>query len=135
MKSGTYPQKSNDNGLEENVAIAQSGRYSNLDRHSAMGDKSISARMATGGKLNITLKSNRRRQNMIASIAAGSVKIGQEQSQRPLAQTIDDLPSDISADEWGEVQKYGHILHIEQMRKDQEDKAAKIAKVRDVLDS
>ena len=55
---------------------------------------------------------------MIASIAAGSVKIGQEQSQRPLAQTIDDLPSDISADEWGEVQKYGHILHIEQMRKD-----------------
>ena len=55
---------------------------------------------------------------MIASLAAGSVKIGQEQSQRPLANTIDDLPSDISVDEWGEVQKYGQILHIEAMRKE-----------------
>lgn len=48
--------------------------------------------------------------------------------------TIDDLPSDISADEWGEVQKYGHILHIEAKRKEQTDKAAKIAKVKEVLD-
>jgi len=97
-----------------------------------MGNAISSAR--NPGKLNITLKSNRRRQNMIASLAAGSVKIGQEQTQRPLAMTIDDLPSDISADEWGEVQKYGHILHIEAKRKEQTDKAAKIAKVKEVLD-
>ena len=30
---------------------------------------------------------------------------------------IDDIPSDISADEWGEIQKFGQKLHEEQIKK------------------
>ena len=30
---------------------------------------------------------------------------------------IDDLPSDISDDEWGEIQKFGQRLHEEQVKR------------------
>ena len=30
---------------------------------------------------------------------------------------VDDIPSDISADEWGEIQKFGQKLHEEQLKK------------------
>ena len=35
-------------------------------------------------------------------------------------QMVEDLPSDISEDEWGEIQKFGQKLHEEQMRKQKE---------------
>ena len=49
-------------------------------------------------------------------------------------QIVEDLPSDISADEWGEIQKYGQILHEENERKAKEAHKAKVKQVRDVLD-
>lgn len=33
---------------------------------------------------------------------------------------VDDLPSDISDDEWGEIQKFGQRLHEEQKKKHKE---------------
>ena len=33
---------------------------------------------------------------------------------------VEDLPSDISEDEWGEIQKFGQKLHEEQQRKQKE---------------
>jgi hypothetical protein len=30
---------------------------------------------------------------------------------------VDDIPSDISADEWGEIQKFSQKLHEEQQKK------------------
>jgi hypothetical protein len=36
------------------------------------------------------------------------------------AEAVDDLPSDISSDEWGEIQRYGQYLHEEDQRKKKE---------------
>jgi len=47
---------------------------------------------------------------------------------------VDDLPSDISADEWGEIQKFGQRLHEEQKKKQKEQHEQKKKEVRDVLD-
>ena len=47
---------------------------------------------------------------------------------------VEDLPSDISEDEWGEIQKFGQKLHEEKIRKDKENAKSKIRNVRDVLD-
>ena len=48
---------------------------------------------------------------------------------KPLAnnvRTIDDLPSNISEDEWGEIQKFGQRLHEEQQRKHKEAQQKKV---------
>lgn len=47
---------------------------------------------------------------------------------------VDDLPSDISEDEWGEIQKFGQRLHEEKLRKEKENALQKVRNVRDVLD-
>ena len=47
---------------------------------------------------------------------------------------VEDLPSDISEDEWGEIQKFGQKLHEEKIRKEKEKAKDKIRNVRDVLD-
>ena len=35
-------------------------------------------------------------------------------------EAVDDLPSEISFDEWGEIQRYGQYLHEEDQRKKKE---------------
>lgn len=47
---------------------------------------------------------------------------------------VEDLPSDISDDEWGEIQKFGQHLHDQKIRKDKENALNKVRNVRDVLD-
>lgn len=47
---------------------------------------------------------------------------------------VEDLPSDISDDEWGEIQKYGQRLHEEKLRKEKEHAMNKVRNVREVLD-
>ena len=47
---------------------------------------------------------------------------------------VDDIPSDISADEWGEMQKFGQYLHQEQMKKAKEQHIGRVKQVKDVLD-
>ena len=47
---------------------------------------------------------------------------------------VEDLPSDISDDEWGEIQKFGQRLHEEKMRKEKEHALNKVRNVREVLD-
>ena len=47
---------------------------------------------------------------------------------------VEDLPSDISADEWGEIQKFGQRLHEEKQRLDKARQQQKVKQVREVLD-
>lgn len=47
---------------------------------------------------------------------------------------VEDLPSDISDDEWGEIQKFGQRLHEEKQRKEKEAAMNKVKNVREVLD-
>ena len=47
---------------------------------------------------------------------------------------IDDIPSDISADEWGEIQKFGQKLHEEQIKKAKQQHLDRVNQVRNVLD-
>jgi len=47
---------------------------------------------------------------------------------------VEDLPSDISADEWGEIQKFGQRLHEEQLKKQKVQHEQKQKQVREVLD-
>ena len=47
---------------------------------------------------------------------------------------VEDLPSDISDDEWGEIQKFGQRLHEEKLRKEKEAAQNKVKNVREVLD-
>ena len=47
---------------------------------------------------------------------------------------IDDIPSDISADEWGEIQKFGQKLHEEQVKKAKQQHQDRVNQVRNVLD-
>ena len=47
---------------------------------------------------------------------------------------VEDLPSDISDDEWGEIQKFGQRLHEEKVRKEKEHALNKVRNVREVLD-
>lgn len=47
---------------------------------------------------------------------------------------IEDVPSDISADEWGEIQRYGQTLAREATLKEQLERKTKQAQVRSVLD-
>ena len=54
--------------------------------------------------------------------------------KRDSAIVVEDLPSDISEDEWGEIQKFGQRLHEEQKRKQKEDAQQKVKKVREVLE-
>ena len=49
-------------------------------------------------------------------------------------QDVEDLPSDISEDEWGEIQKFGQKLHEEQQRKAKEQQQNRIKQVKEVLD-
>ena len=44
------------------------------------------------------------------------------------------MPSDISDDEWGEIQKFGQRLHEEQLKKQKEMMEQKRKQVKDVLD-
>ena len=48
--------------------------------------------------------------------------------------TVDDFPSDISDDEWGEIQKFGQRLHEEKQRKEKKVHAERISQVKHVLD-
>ena len=48
--------------------------------------------------------------------------------------TVDDFPSDISDDEWGEIQKFGQHLHEEKQRKEKQDHRNRVTNVREVLD-
>lgn len=50
------------------------------------------------------------------------------------SQVVDDIPSDISMDEWGEIQKFGQKLHEEQIKKQKNDHNNRIRQVREVLD-
>ena len=43
---------------------------------------------------------------------------------------IEDLPSDISGDEWGEIQKFGQRLHEEKKRQEIEAKNNKVKQVK-----
>ena len=47
---------------------------------------------------------------------------------------VENLPSDISDDEWGEIQKFGQKLHEEQIRKQKADHENRVKQVREVLD-
>ena len=47
---------------------------------------------------------------------------------------VENMPSDISDDEWGEIQKFGQKLHEEQQRKLKADHNNRVRQVRDVLD-
>jgi len=47
---------------------------------------------------------------------------------------IEDLPSQISTDEWGEVQKYGKILDLEAKQKEKQDFLLKQRLVKQTLD-
>ena len=47
---------------------------------------------------------------------------------------VEDLPSDISADEWGEIQKFGQRLHEEQLKKQKVQHEQRVKQVREVLD-
>ena len=47
---------------------------------------------------------------------------------------VDDLPSDISDDEWGEIQKFGQRIHEEKQRKEHLDHRNRVTNVRKVLD-
>ena len=47
---------------------------------------------------------------------------------------VDDIPSDISADEWGEIQKFGQHLHEAQIKKVKDDHRNRVQQVRGVLD-
>ena len=44
------------------------------------------------------------------------------------------MPSDISDDEWGEVQKFGQRLHLEQIKNQKAQHEKKQKQVREVLD-
>ena len=48
---------------------------------------------------------------------------------------VDDLPSNLSVDEWGEINRYGQILAQEEEKKKVEQRLSKQRKVREVLDS
>ena len=54
------------------------------------------------------LNSERFSQGM--NVQAKSTKLLPKLMSRGLGQ-VEDIPSQISADEWGEVQKYGHLLN------------------------
>ena len=54
--------------------------------------------------------------------------------QRSWEVTVDDLPSQISVDEWGEVQKYGKILDQEIKQKERQDYLLKQKLVKQTLD-
>ena len=47
---------------------------------------------------------------------------------------VEDVPSDISADEWGEIQKFGQRLHEEQIKKQKAQHEQRQRQVREVLD-
>lgn len=47
---------------------------------------------------------------------------------------VEDMPSDISADEWGEIQKFGQRLHEEQQKNLKQKEENRKKEVRDVLD-
>lgn len=47
---------------------------------------------------------------------------------------VEDIPSDISEDEWGEIQRFGQKLHEEQIKKVKKDHKNRIDQVRQVLD-
>ena len=44
------------------------------------------------------------------------------------------MPSDISEDEWGEIQRFGQRLHEEQMKKQKVAHESRVKQMRDVLD-
>ena len=47
---------------------------------------------------------------------------------------VEDMPSDISDDEWGEIQKFGQRIHEEQVKKHKAIQVQKVKQVREVLD-
>lgn len=47
---------------------------------------------------------------------------------------VEDIPSDISADEWGEINRYGHILAREAQEKEKNDHRSKQMQVKQALD-
>jgi hypothetical protein len=47
---------------------------------------------------------------------------------------IEDFPSEISVDEWGEVQKYSKILDLETKKKEKEDYLRKQLQVKQTLE-
>ena len=63
-----------------------------------------------GPKLSITVQQNQKRQ-VAANSNNASVKVGCQVNRE--GKEVDDVGSDISLDEWGEVQKYGQQLHRE----------------------
>lgn len=71
---------------------------------------------------------------MAASSTASHINNFMAKGKRDRAIVVEDLPSDISEDEWGEIQKFGQRLHEEQKRKQKEDAQQKVKKVREVLE-
>lgn len=47
---------------------------------------------------------------------------------------VENMPSDISDDEWGEIQKFGQKLHEEKLKKEKAMHVERVKQVRDVLD-
>ena len=47
---------------------------------------------------------------------------------------VEDLPSDISDDEWGEIQKFGQHLYEAKQRKEKDEHIARAHNVKQVLD-
>ena len=84
--------------------------------------------------------SNRKTESQPAKQAAStrSTKLsGQKLRKLPdgaRAVEVEDLPSDISLDEWGEIQKFGQRLHEEQIKKQKAQHENRVKQVREVLD-
>lgn len=47
---------------------------------------------------------------------------------------VEDLPSDISDDEWGEIQKFGQHLYEAKQKKEKDEHRARASNVKQVLD-
>ena len=74
----------------------------------------------------LTLASTSKKQSQLNNFMNGQIK--------RRGQDVEDLPSDISEDEWGEIQKFGQKLHEEQQRKAKEQQQNRIKQVKEVLD-
>ena len=76
---------------------------------SAMDDRKSSMVHTGGGKPRTTNRNHRPAETSNAKYGASPNK----NLIKARTATVEDLPSDLSDDEWGEVQKYGQILHLD----------------------
>ncbi len=75
-------------------------------------------------------------EDMLHRKTGGSQPLNGLSGRKKNGRTVDveNLPSDISEDEWGEIQKFGQKLHEDQLRRQKETHEKQKKQVRDVLD-